>query len=91
MISLKFHGILTKEWWTQIRRKAFVRKEVKAGRIMVIWTDVDEMVYGWNMSADEELGLGAIAAMIGKVKRDKLIQIINGKENLNGTQGKQQR
>ncbi len=80
MISIKFNGKSLKQWWEQSLREAFVRKEVRPGRIMIVWQDVDHMVYGWNMSADEELGLGMVAAKIAEAKRTKLIHIINGKK-----------
>lgn len=44
----------------------------------MVWQDVDNMVYGWNMSADEELGLGMVAMKITEAKRKKLIHTLEG-------------
>ena len=80
MVSITLNGKSLKVWWQQKLREAFVRREVKPGRIMIVWQDVDRMVYGWDMCADEEFGLGQVARLIGEAKRKKLIETVNGKE-----------
>jgi hypothetical protein len=87
MISIKIKGKTLKEWFQQVRREEFVKKEVGKGRILITWQDVDNMVYGWNMSADEESGLSMVSALISGIKHQKLVDTINGKEKVN-EQGK---
>lgn len=60
-------------------RKEFVSNEVRPGRMMVCWRDVDNMVYGWNMPADEELALMVVSQMIRERKAEKLKEIIEAK------------
>ena len=79
MISIKFNGKSLKQWMDHKLREAFVRKEVRPGRIMIVWQDIDNMVYGWNMSADDEMGLGMVAFKIAESKRKKLIHIVEAK------------
>ena len=68
-----------KEFTQRRRREQFVKSEIRPGRIMIAWRDVDNMVYGWDMSADEELGLGLVARKIAEAKESKLKSIINAK------------
>ena len=79
MLSITWKGKSLRKWWDQKLREKFVRKELRPGRLMIIWRDVDDMVYGWNISADEEMGLGVIAMRIAEAKRKKLIHIVNAK------------
>ena len=80
-LNITFGGKTIKEWIKQIRREEFIKNEVRPGRILVTWVDIDSMVYGWNMNADEEMGLGLVAAKIAEAKKKKLIDIIEGGKN----------
>lgn len=55
-------------------------KTIKRGTMEICWVDVDGMVYGWNMNADNELDLFKIAALISLAKQKKLENILAGKE-----------
>ncbi len=85
MLNITWKKKSLKGWWLQKLREAFVHKEVEPGRIVIVWRDVDNMVYGWNMSADEESGLLVVAAAIAAAKHKKLVHTVNGKGgNKNG-------
>lgn len=67
----------------KIKTKMNIRKKfaetLNRGKIDVVWVDVDGMVYGWTMSADEELNLVKVASLIAITKQKKLIHILNAK------------
>lgn len=77
-LNITFGGKTIQQWIQQIRREEFIKKEVRPGRILVTWVDIDKMVYGWNMSADEEIGLIQVAALIQEAKHKKLLDIVKG-------------
>lgn len=84
MLGLTWQGKSFKKWLALKFKESFISKNVPCGRIAVIWHDVDDMVYGWDMKADDELGLLGIAGLIAKEKHDKLYETINGKGEQNG-------
>lgn len=78
MISIKFNGKTISEWIAYKRREKFVQDEVKPGKILVTWRDIDSMVYGWTLSADNEIELIRIAQLISEAKHNKLVNTIEG-------------
>lgn len=70
---------LLRKWFYKKVRNYFTRRELKAGKILVMWRDVDDMVYGWHMSADEEFDLVKVAQLISIAKAKKLIHILEPK------------
>ena len=84
MLGITWKGKSLTRWWEQKLREEFCKREVKQGKIMIVWRDIDDMVYGWNMSADDEAGLGMVAGKIAEVKHKKLVHIINGKGDKHG-------
>lgn len=57
-------------------RQCFCKNELQGGRILIIWKDVDNIVYGWNCNADrEELALMSVGKIMRNTKRKKLEQI----------------
>lgn len=87
MIRVIINGRTPAQWFYTLIRNYFCRQEIKKGKIMVAWRDVDDMVYGWTLSADEEYDLVKVAQLITITKNKKLIHIINGKEEVS-TNGK---
>lgn len=66
-------------------KKKFYESEVKKGKILVIWRDVDNVTYGWMCSADNEYRLTAIAKIIDRTKVIKLRRMVVGtKKGENG-------
>lgn len=80
MIQILINGRTINEWIHQKVKDTFCRREIPRGRILVAWRDVDDMVYGWTLSADEETELFKVAQLIAITKHKKLIHIIAGKE-----------
>lgn len=68
-----------RRWLKKFLRIALVRIEVPPGRILVCWQDVDKEVYGWTMSADDEVNLIGVIEKIEEVKLTKLIKTVEGK------------
>lgn len=66
--------------WRWLVRKEFA-KTMSPGKIEVCWVDVDNMVHGWVMSADDEINLIRVAKMIQETKQAKLEGILNAKGN----------
>lgn len=66
--------------WRQkgLIREAFIRAEIPKGKMLVCWRDVDDMVYGWTLSADQEQDLLKIAALIWDAKLRKLEGTVKG-------------
>jgi len=57
-------------------RRLFCGNEVKKGDVLVIWRDVDNRVYGWNASADnEQIVMSRVSFFMKNIKRRKLEQI----------------
>lgn len=63
---------LKKNSSSKMSRETFIREQIGEGRIAVIWLDVDSQVYGWDLSADNEVGLMGVIKKIAEVKSDKL-------------------
>ena len=65
-------------------RKMFCRKEVDKGRMLVLWRDVDGLVSGYNVSADNEKSLILISKLIERTKVLKTKRIVGDIEESNG-------
>ena len=61
-------------------RKWFVKKEVKQGKILVLWRDVDDTMHGWTVSADNEYRLNVIAKIIDRTKVMKLRRLVTAQK-----------
>ena len=53
-------------------RKLFCKQEVHKGQILVLWRDVDDVIYGWNVNADNEKNLNQVSRIIKRAKVRKL-------------------
>ena len=60
-----------KEWL----RRAFCKRELKQGKILILWRDVDDEVRGWTMSADSENGFHWMGKILDDAKVRKLEKI----------------
>ena len=65
----------------KIKREDFIKQEAMKGRIMVIWQDIDAKVYGWDLSADNEVALLGVIGKIAEAKESKLRKTVG---NLKG-------
>jgi len=64
------------KWISRCLRKWFTKNEVPKGRVLVIWKDVDEKVYGWSCDAsNEQIVMSRMAFFMRNVKRRKLERI----------------
>ena len=57
-------------------RKLFCKNELKKGRMLVLWKDIDDEVCGWTVKADkQDSALAVVGALMGEKKVEKLEQI----------------
>ena len=57
-------------------KKWFCKSEVKKGKILVLWRDVDDSIQGWSVCADDEFRLTVIAKIIERTKMMRLRRIV---------------
>ncbi len=70
-------------WIRRWVRKSFCKNEIQKGQVLVIWKDVDNIVYGWSCNADkEEKVLTNVGKIMRETKREKLEQAIGKIKNI---------